>query len=640
MADTQDRENDPAFKAPRAAYTLADFKLVRRLGDGSYSQVVQARHNATDTDYALKMIDKSLVLRNKQTVYIKTERTLLDLFEYPGIVNLYFTFQDSHSLYLGLTLCPNGELYDQIRRKQGLSLEEIQFYAAEIVLILQYMRRHKVVHRDLKPENLLLNETGHIMLCDFGSAKILHSAKGALAAKQAEKAEPSSFSPLAQSGHPSPTHSGAAPQAAVVNLLDADMSTPTGNPFEGPHSSAPPAKAGPVGAGGVNIQEALQAAPSATPAATEAAVKGSPSTGSSKGEVTLASQLEQLAIVVENSQGADALNGEDQASLPRITSMVGTADYIAPETLENQAVTCAADLWSFGCLLYQMAAGKPPFKAASEYLTFNKISAAEFAFPKGFPKPVADLVGQLLVLKPSERLGASKIADLMEHPLFEGVEWDTLRESSAPDFLTPEGLEEDGEDDWELTSLSAAAAAAPTAAAAPPVPGDPKAPPGPQASAGTPTPAQQTSNKLAVGTPTASPGASQALPTLSPSGSAPPAGQKPAPSSAAPTKAPEARPVAVASPVQHTRTKSSPGITSQQPNAQSSLAGPAGHKAGAGRPNGWQGMAQGSAAGGHGAPQHAAQSNWQDGSAGNSLLAAGAVLQILGQDHPDAQFEF
>lgn len=37
-----------------------------------------------------------------------------------------------------------GELYDQIRRKEKLSLEAIQFYAAEIVLILQYMRRHKV----------------------------------------------------------------------------------------------------------------------------------------------------------------------------------------------------------------------------------------------------------------------------------------------------------------------------------------------------------------------------------------------------------------------------------------------------------------------------------------------------------------
>ena len=87
---------------------MADFKLIRRLGDGSYSQVVQAHHLATDTEYALKMIDKGLIIRNKQTVYVKTERTLLDLFEYPGIVNLYFTFQDQHSLYLGLTLCHNG----------------------------------------------------------------------------------------------------------------------------------------------------------------------------------------------------------------------------------------------------------------------------------------------------------------------------------------------------------------------------------------------------------------------------------------------------------------------------------------------------------------------------------------------------
>ena len=39
-------------------------------------------------------------------MYVKTERTLLDLFEYPGIVNLYFTFQDQHSLYLGLTSVP------------------------------------------------------------------------------------------------------------------------------------------------------------------------------------------------------------------------------------------------------------------------------------------------------------------------------------------------------------------------------------------------------------------------------------------------------------------------------------------------------------------------------------------------------
>jgi 3-phosphoinositide dependent protein kinase-1 len=67
------------------------------------------QHKQTGANYALKVVDKHLVLRHNQTRYISRERRLLDSLEHPGIVRLHFTFQDEDSLYFGLELCPHGK---------------------------------------------------------------------------------------------------------------------------------------------------------------------------------------------------------------------------------------------------------------------------------------------------------------------------------------------------------------------------------------------------------------------------------------------------------------------------------------------------------------------------------------------------
>ena len=75
------------------------------------------------------------------------------------------------------------------------------------------------------------------------------------------------------------------------------------------------------------------------------------------------------------------------------------------QTLSNEAVGCEADLWAFGCIVFQMLTARPPFKAASEYLTFQKVAAAEYTLPEGMPEDARDLINQLLVLEPAKRLG-------------------------------------------------------------------------------------------------------------------------------------------------------------------------------------------------------------------------------------------
>ena len=53
----------------------------------------QVRHKGTGVEYAIKMVDKHLIVRHRMVGHIKQERNILDECDYPGIARLYFTFQ-------------------------------------------------------------------------------------------------------------------------------------------------------------------------------------------------------------------------------------------------------------------------------------------------------------------------------------------------------------------------------------------------------------------------------------------------------------------------------------------------------------------------------------------------------------------
>ncbi|KAJ4893295.1 3-phosphoinositide-dependent protein kinase 2 [Raphanus sativus] len=172
------RSKSFAFKAPQENFTIQDFELDKIYGVGSYSKVVRAKKKKDGGGvYALKIMDKKFITKENKTAYVKLERIVLDQLDHPGIVKLFFTFQDNFSLYMALESCEGGELFDQITRKGRLSEEEARFYGAEVVDALEYIHTMGLIHRDIKPENLLLTSDGHIKIADFGSVKPMQDSQ-------------------------------------------------------------------------------------------------------------------------------------------------------------------------------------------------------------------------------------------------------------------------------------------------------------------------------------------------------------------------------------------------------------------------------------------------------------------------------
>ena len=70
-----------------------------------------------------------------------------------------------------------GELFAYLRAAQRFANEIAVFYAAEIVMALDYLHSLNIIYRDLKPENILLDMQGHIKITDFGFSKRLEDKR-------------------------------------------------------------------------------------------------------------------------------------------------------------------------------------------------------------------------------------------------------------------------------------------------------------------------------------------------------------------------------------------------------------------------------------------------------------------------------
>jgi len=148
-------------------------ELIKTVGTGTFARVSLCRQKASSKFFALKIISLQDTIRLKQVEHVKNEKSILKTIQHPFLICLLDSWKDSRFLYLLFPYIPGGELFSYLRNAGRFSPSTTLFYSAEIVSALEYLHSLSVAYRDLKPENLLLDRQGHIVITDFGFAKVI-----------------------------------------------------------------------------------------------------------------------------------------------------------------------------------------------------------------------------------------------------------------------------------------------------------------------------------------------------------------------------------------------------------------------------------------------------------------------------------
>ncbi|XP_056440549.1 serine/threonine-protein kinase Sgk3 [Gadus chalcogrammus] len=149
-----------------------DFDFLKVIGKGSFGKVLLAKRKNDGKYYAIKVLQKRVILNRREQKHIMAERNvLLQNVKHPFLVGLHYSFQTADKLYFVLDFVNGGELFFHLQKERTFPEPRAKFYIAEMASALGYLHSLNIVYRDLKPENILLDYEGHIVLTDFGLCK-------------------------------------------------------------------------------------------------------------------------------------------------------------------------------------------------------------------------------------------------------------------------------------------------------------------------------------------------------------------------------------------------------------------------------------------------------------------------------------
>jgi serine/threonine protein kinase/Tol biopolymer transport system component len=150
------------------------YRLVREIGHGGMSTVWLAMRTDALTTRPIALKLPHLYLQGAEFVdRFARERDILANLTHPNIAHLYDAgISPRGQPFLAMEFVA-GDTLTQYCEAHRLSIDERLGLFLQVLAAVAYAHSQSIIHRDLKPSNILVREGGHVVLLDFGIAKLL-----------------------------------------------------------------------------------------------------------------------------------------------------------------------------------------------------------------------------------------------------------------------------------------------------------------------------------------------------------------------------------------------------------------------------------------------------------------------------------
>jgi serine/threonine-protein kinase len=156
------------------------YRIEELIGRGGMGVVYRASDLRLKRTVALKLVAPSLALDDRFRERFARESELVMSLEHPNVVPIYDAGDVDGRVYLAMRLVDGTDLGSLVRSEGALEPARTMAICTQVAAALDAAHASGLVHRDVKPSNVLLDNSEHVYLADFGLTRRLDDQSGQL----------------------------------------------------------------------------------------------------------------------------------------------------------------------------------------------------------------------------------------------------------------------------------------------------------------------------------------------------------------------------------------------------------------------------------------------------------------------------
>ena len=174
--------------SPGSCLASGEYRIEHPLGQGGFGITYQGLDTRLNRAVAVKEFFPEGCWREGSTVVsagrwtsdtysnakqkFLLEGQTLGQFNHPGIVQVFYFFEENNTAYMVMEYLRGKTLAEIIKQRQGkLPEAKALKHVAQVGEALEILHQAQFLHRDIKPDNIMLAEDGRVVLIDFGAAR-------------------------------------------------------------------------------------------------------------------------------------------------------------------------------------------------------------------------------------------------------------------------------------------------------------------------------------------------------------------------------------------------------------------------------------------------------------------------------------